>query len=311
MTPTEHPGGKPAATDERPVPAGIVLHRPEPALLAKLLAALDTPGRRLLLFVNGALSDDVETRLAQLADVATLRSSSNVGLGAGLNALCEQAMREGFAHLLLFDQDSQPDADLPRHLVDRMARETATGARLAVCAPRLTVPEGGHFRAIRYDWLDRAKGLALFAPTSGSLLSLAAFRAVGPFRADFFIGGIDVEWGLRATRKGYRSLIAGDLEMPHRWGTPATKPTRWRPQILRHSPLRNYYYLRNAIACLRLTTAPRGWRLRYGGNLLAQIAVLVMFRGLDPGSRKAVLLAFRDGFSGRFGPAPRDIPADG
>jgi rhamnosyltransferase len=42
--------------------------------------------------------------------------------------------------------------------------------------------------------------------TSGSLLSLAAYTAIGPFREDFFIDHVDTEYCLRARLKHYRVI---------------------------------------------------------------------------------------------------------
>src|SRR4030095_5315976 len=43
--------------------------------------------------------------------------------------------------------------------------------------------------------------------TSGTLLSLNAYDAIGRFRDDFFIDGIDHEYCLRARAKRYRILL--------------------------------------------------------------------------------------------------------
>ena len=295
------------AQEAGPVAAGIVLYQPDPALLRALLAAIAAGGRRLFIAANGPLPEAAEAVLATLKDATILRSADNAGLGAGLNRLCERAAAEGRAELLLLDQDSEPAADLPEKLRQRMRQAQAAGMRVAAVAPRLIAPDGEHFRTIRYDWLDRDTGKALFAPTSGSLICLSAYEEIGPFRADFFIGGIDVEWGLRANRAGHVSLIAQDLDMVHRWGTATDPKARWRPQILRHSPLRNYYYLRNALICLRTGGAPSGWRLSYSFNLAAQVALLLLFHLFDRKMRHAVFRAIGDGMRGRLGPAPEGV----
>jgi GT2 family glycosyltransferase len=290
------------------VAAAVVLYRPDPPILDRQLQALTKSGCRLILFANGPLTAEVESRLARLPNAAILRSPENIGLGAGLNAVVAQAGREGFSHLFLLDQDSEPAAGLPQALLQRFRAEASKPGRpLALLAPRL-VPPDGSYRALRYHWRDKGRSEALFAPTSGSLLSLDAFHAVGPFREDYFVGGIDVEWGLRADRLGYRTVIAQDLSMPHRWGTPSEQ-ARNEPQILRHSPLRNYFYIRNAMDCILRSPAPMRWRARQALVLAGQIARLKAAGQGRSSHLKVVGPALRDGWRGRLGPAPAEISA--
>ncbi len=106
------------------VPAAIVLHHPDIALLDAQLTALTTGGRRLIFFANGSLHETIETRLAQLENAVILRSPGNVGLGEGLNAVVRQAADEKFEHLLLLDQD-QPRCLSRRNHIWRLMIEDA------------------------------------------------------------------------------------------------------------------------------------------------------------------------------------------
>ena len=183
---------------QRTVPAAIVLYRPDALLLEKQLAALERNGRRLILYANGPLDAAIARRFARLPNAVMLGSPVNLGHGEGLNAVARQAIAEGFSHLLLLDQDSEPSSDLPERLREQLAAAEQQNGRLAAIGPLLVPPPGEGYRAIRYQWRDARRGEALFLPTSGTLLALDAFARIGAFRADYFIGGIDVEWGLRA-----------------------------------------------------------------------------------------------------------------
>jgi len=297
-------------TDFRPIPAATVLYRPDAAQLNALLRALDREGRRLFLFVNGPLDEIIETEIAGLAHARVIRSAENVGLGAGLNAVCEAADAEGFAHVLLFDQDSAPEPGLAGALFGRFSTLEGAGARPAVLGPLLVTPPEGNYRPVRYFWRQRVAGTVDFVPTSGSLISLAAWRAIGPFRADYFVGGIDVEWGFRAWRFGYACLVAQDIRMVHRWGAEETNDQRSTPQILRQSDARTYLYLRNGVDCMRLPYIPRRWKGRFALTLAAQIGVLLSARGFAASTRSLIWRAFRDGWRDELGPLPRDLTPD-
>lgn len=283
--------------------AAVVLYRPDPVLLSRLVEGLR--GTRLFAFSNGELEADASRALAG-ADLCLITSSSNVGLGCGLNRVMDAALHEGFTHVLLLDQDSEPTSGLLAALAGRMRELERTGERIAVLAPDLVPPDEGFYKPIRYEWrgAPRSEGLAAvdFAPTSGSLVSAAAFRDIGAFRADFFIAGIDVEWGFRAWSKGWSSLVATTLPMPHRWGEAVSEGELGKPQILRHAPVRNYYYARNVVATAKLRHVPAAWRFRSCAALTAQIG-LMMFNG-PPGGLMPIWAGLRDGLAGRLGPAP-------
>ena len=75
-----------------------------------------------------------------------------------------------------------------------------------------------------------------------------------------------------------------------------------KAQILRHAPIRNYYYARNVIAVARLAHVSPVWRIRSLAALGAQIG-LIALKGA-PGGLTPIWAGLRDGFAGRLGPAP-------
>jgi rhamnosyltransferase len=171
----------------------------------------------------------------------------------------------------------------------------------------LTPPPGESFLPIRYDRRAGAGDAALsavdFLPTSGTLVKVAAWRAVGPFRADYFVDGIDVEWCFRAWSRGQACVLAEQVAMSHRWGHAEEEGGRL-PQILRQSRLRSFYYLRNASHGLRLAHFPPGWKIKTALRLVAQAGLLVLRGGAPLRTLPLVGRAFRDGLGGRLGPAP-------
>ncbi len=90
--------------------------------------------------------------------------------------------------------------------------------------------------------------------------------------------------------------------MPHRWGEAVSADELGKPQILRHSRLRNYYYARNVVATARLRHVPWRWRAKSCAALAAQIAVLAA-KGAS-GSLEPVRAGLADGLRGRLGAAP-------
>lgn len=285
------------------VPAATVLYQPDQDLLNGLLGPLERDGRKLYIFVNGPIEDVIEARLATLPDAVVIRSTTNVGLGAALNEIMMRAASDGFKYILLFDQDSTPSSELPELLLAQIISRDPADRPLAAVGPRLVPPQNSSYKPLPYAWSNRRKHEVYFLPTSGSLISIPVWLEVGPFRADYFIGGIDVEWGLRANGYGFASVVASDVSLVHRWGLPTDDNSRNVPQILRQSDLRKYYYIRNAVDCLRQPFAPLGWKLRYSANLAAQLIILMGARHFSKNMRNLIAQSFVAGLKGRLGPA--------
>jgi rhamnosyltransferase len=291
-------------------PAAIVLYNPIVEILGELLAAINRDNRRLFIFVNGPLAPSAERLLTSLPNVNIERSPENVGLGAGLNAVMTSADREGFQHILLFDQDSTPSGSMASALLDRFVALDRPPHPLAALGPRLTPPKEGNYVPIRYwrrQGRNRVSGSVDFLPTSGSLVSLAAWRIVGPFRSDYFIGGIDVEWGYRCWALGFASVVADDIAMTHRWGREDPEGQGGGSQILREDDRRIYYYVRNTADGLGLPYMPFRWKARQTATLVGQVLLVLISKRRAKHSAKLFARAFRDGRQGRLGVAPDDL----
>jgi len=86
------------------------------------------------------------------------------------------------------------------------------------------------------------------AITSGNMLNLELYKENGPCREDFFIDFVDIEYCLRAKKKGLRVTTLDSVVMEHHIGKPR--------KVLfftttNHPPSRRYYITRNRIAVWR------------------------------------------------------------
>jgi rhamnosyltransferase len=292
---------------------GTVLFRPDAELLARLLKPLSSEGCEIYIYVNGQLEASAEAVLSAFAIVNLIRSNDNIGHGAGLNALVAAAAERGHTSIILFDQDSTPDFGFAHLLADRFAAlgKEKWKTRLGAVGPLLVPPAGSDFLPIRY-WRRAARageppGSVEFLPTSGTLVSVAAWQAVGPFREDYFIGGIDVEWGYRARAMGWASVVADDIQMLHRWGEERGNQHFVRSQFLRQPAPRVYYYIRNAVDGMRLPHMPWSWKWRQATRMASQIGLGLVSRSQSSVSPKLVWRALSDGYTGRLGPSPPEI----
>jgi rhamnosyltransferase len=289
-------------------PAATVLYEADPELLDKLLSALWHPKRLVYIYANGPTSPDIDGILNTYDNLHVIRSAQNEGHAVGLNAIMDKAFHDGAKHIVLFDQDSTPELDFVDKLSAAFETCKITRPALAAVGPKLVPPAGEDYLPIRYEWRGAQNSDSFrdvfFLPTSGTLVSIAAWRDVGRFREDYFIGGIDVEWGLRALDRGYRSAVAMQLPLVHRWGIEGRGTSGARHQFMRQPTYRLYLYVRNTAHTLTLPHVPWTWKVRHSVRLLAQIAVSGLLQRRLTSSAKIFGRAIQDGWRARLGPPP-------
>lgn len=290
--------------------AVIITHHPEPGLdLAGHVTALREQEARVLLVDNGSTAQEL-TQLKRLVGepgVDLLANPENRGLAAALNQGVEWAEMHGFEWLAVFDQDSRIAPGYFRAMQGAVAVHPQS-ERLAIIAPRLW-----------HDQLQRSDSFAVpeadpnlpYAPawqaiTSGSLMPVRLFKAVGPFRADFFIDYVDHEFCLRCRQRGWLVIEARGALLQHRLGTPVQHRLGWmRPVVTHHPPLRHYYRARNRMAVYRQYGGfDLYWLARDLKETLRNYAKLVLFEKQRGAKLAAILRGCWHGLTGRMGVAP-------
>ncbi|SFK17393.1 glycosyltransferase family protein [Falsiroseomonas stagni] len=298
------------------IAAGIVLFHPAPALLEESLAALEASVTRVYLFLNAPLdaaARAVLDRPGRRAPVL-LGDGSNQGLGVAYNRMAAVARAEGFEALLLLDQDSSPPSAMVAALRGARARLIAAGECPAVVGPMPVAARGCGCKAPRAFRRGAAAPVAGAVPlefviSSGSLIDLAAFEAVGWFREDFFIDAVDIEWCLRAWAGHFSCWMLATMPMPHRLGSGVLRVPLLGLRLARQPPRRLYTHARNQVAMLRLASVPVAWKCRAALTIAAQ-SVLYAAAGRSWQALRAFFLGVTDGMRDRLGPVARDFGRD-
>ena len=258
----------------------------------------------LIVVDNG--SDQAERRMLRslLQDdtsIELIQNDENLGVGVALNQAAARALELEKAWLLCMDQDSQAGEDL----LAQLGRIHAT------------YPHHACVGMIGSNYVD-ATGRPAFgcrdpkAPcqqvptviTSGSLLSLEAYRCAGPFREDFFIDSVDHEYCLRLRSCLFEVAISCTPLLNHALGNQVRyRVPFFRLAVSHHSPLRRYYMTRNRLALARAYF--RCEPLWVGRDLAMMLFELCFVLLLEPG-RGLKLRAFLTGLGhGLWGPMGR------
>lgn len=290
------------------VTAVVVTHRPDLSLTRPLLTALADQCEHVVVVDNGPGGSELEEACAAVgAELVTL--GGNVGIARAQNVGIDRARALGATAVLLSDQDSLPAPDMVARLrsavaagvgaVGPVSGDTRSRTETMVYAPGRWGPRRAHLDGTR----DGAVEVA-FLLASGCLIPIPVLDAVGPMNEEYFIDHVDLEWGLRARRAGYRLLAVTDAHLAHRLGDRLTKLPGRTQEVHVHAPVRNYYLTRNTLLLIR--SGLLGWRWSLGYTLW--LAKFVAFNALlaAPRRQRARYLAagLRDGLLGRTGAAP-------
>ena len=301
-----------------PVCAVIVTYYPDEAFGTRL-AVISQQVAHTVMVDNGSPRGTVDG-LAALTNerVQLVANGENKGVAAALNRGLEEALARGFTWAVTFDQDSRPAEGMVAGLLAAgLEPSSRVAAPVAVVGPVIVdenVPDAPYLflRAHpRFSLLPQrvggAEGLedVTFVITSGALLNLTVFDALGGYREDLFIDYVDTDYCLRAGRAGYRVAVSADATLFHHRGE-RRRVKRWgrtfRPTF--YSPTRYYYLARNGV----LTA--RAHALRFPHWFLFDVAAMLnnfVRLGLENNRRAKVRAAWqglRDGLRGRGGPRP-------
>jgi len=202
------------------------------------------------------------------SQVTIINNPGNIGLSAALNVGILEAKKQGADMVTLFDQDTL----LPDDFLQNMLKYI--NAYQGVKKPALFSPVFFNHVTDDYGSIINFKPFRLirskpdkqklvthpqYVITSGSFIPISVLDDVGLMREELFIDFVDIEWCLRARAKGYSIVSFPQVEMAHHLGDSSVSFMGTNYPI--HSPLRMYYYFRNAMYLYRLLEIDWNWRV--------------------------------------------------
>lgn len=282
------------------------------ALLRECLQALQKQTRPIdtILVVDNASTDDTRQMLARdFPDVSVLALDQNVGGAGGFHAGMKQAMHEGFNWLWLMDDDGRPATDCLQRLLSHAPQND-------ILVPLQQDSDG---RAYGFSiWRNRqndvteaiSKGQEFASDVPifhfvGPLIARTLVERIGLPRKEFFIWFDDIEYALRAYKKGQAKVkfvteavffhdFGGKARTVHFLGRPSIR--RWQP------PWKEYYGARNYLYALSRNRCRPGDLLHY--FIAIQLRGIIGDLMYEPDRVQRVRLRLRgiaDGALGRLG----------
>lgn len=246
--------------------------------------------------------------VAAAYDCHFIANPRNLGVAEAQNLGLRVAQQEGCAYALLLDQDSVLEPDTLAVLVRQMESLKQAGDRVAAVGASYVDPRNG----MRYPFarLSNMRMKEVWPQiggaaecdiliSSGCLICLDALADVGLMDSSLFIDYVDFEWCRRAVFKGYKVFAVADAHMHHTIGDRSFQALGRTFNL--HSPVRQYYFIRNALLFMRRPYLSLQWRLHLVYRVLGQLALFGLFAPERARRLGWMLRGLSDGLIGRDG----------
>lgn len=290
---------------------------PDPARLEEQLRALGGQVDRIIVVDNGS-DPPVEKLVGKFSGldrerVRIIALPENQGIARGLNAGIAEARAGGAEFVVLLDHDSVPAPDMVELMVASYRRHTAQpgATRIAAMGPRVKdLRDAREYPFIRLGWF-RNRHLRCGGPgdevvdcdfliSSGTLLPVAAFDAVGAFEEGLFIDSVDREWCFRARARGFTLKGVCAAQLDHRLGD-HRRCVAGGIELVVHSPTRLYYMTRNRMLLYQRAYVPLKWKLKDFLRVLAKFAATLLLVAPRAEYARMTWWAIRDALARRGG----------
>lgn len=298
-----------------------VAFNPNPERFAAQLSALLDQVDQIIVVDNGS-QPSVADILQQLSRaqpdfkgsrVKLIPLQDNQGVARGFNIGAREARSHGADFVLLLDHDSVPAPSMVSLLVAGYQRCIAVpgSQRVAAVGPRVNDLRDPHeYPFIRLGWLhnrhvrcgDSDQGVIAcdFLISSGSLIALEVFAAVGDFDEALFIDSVDLEWCCRARARKFALYGVCAALLDHRLGDHRRVFVKVIKLVV-HSPARIYYMTRNRLLLYQRPYMPLKWKLKDLMRVLAKFTATMLLVAPRFEYARMTLRAIRDGVARRGG----------
>lgn len=233
------------------IAASIVTYNPLVEKLKQNIEAIINQVDMVIIVDNGSLCCKAIKTLINDIDGSKIylkELGSNKGIASALNVAAGCAYDGGFDWLITLDQDSVAPLNLTEVYLKFSEMENA-----AVLAPLIQYDNGvieNNFH--NEDGIQKVEKCI----TSASMIKLSVWKSVGGFDDKMFIDYVDFDYCLTVREHGYCIYCCEAAVLQHELGKSETKklflvagPSKIK--VYNHSPLRTYYYTRNALYYIR------------------------------------------------------------
>ncbi len=220
--------------------AGIVLYNSNIEIVKNNIKSIQSTGLidKIILVDNGSCNiNEVKQLYCEEKFVILIENTENQGIATALNQMCEVAFKDSQSKLITLDDDSI----IPSELI-KAYKEYPICSDTGIITCRIEDRNYGRMHTQKSEGIEEID----FCISSGSLLNLNAWKAIGGFCESLFIDGVDFDICIRLRKAGYTIKRLNYVCLNHEIGH--GKKVRILGHdafVLNHSKIRLYYITRN------------------------------------------------------------------
>lgn len=228
------------ASNKKSVAATVIVYNSEKEVLTNIDTYVNQVDKIYVIDNSEQIIDKLISLIQCEPKVEYHWMKGNKGIAAALSKAAQLATDAGYDYLLMMDDDSQLTGNTVMDMSNYIAQYEFP-ERIGI----VTAQSDPNIRS-------NLAHSVWYTITSGSLLNLKAYQYCGPFMEELFIDGVDHEYCYRLRKFNYEIIILNYVFMSHQMGS-AQELKIFNKVIYKwssHSPLRNYYLVRNFLFIL-------------------------------------------------------------
>lgn len=273
----------------------VVLFQPEASVRDNISSYIEDIDKLYILDNSEHYNELLISKLQCDSRIKYICMNGNKGLAKALSEGCNLAKKEGYEYVLTMDQDSQFEDGAVRKLIGYM--ETHKEYSI-VGANAKSIDESGNVLYIRKSGKEIRE--VYWNMTSGSLMNLGDYFEAGGFDEELFIGGIDIDIGIKLHLANKKIGVLEDAIILQRFGN-SEERTLFGKKV--------YVYFGNDINCYYYNRNDMYLRKKYGKKIWKQTGVkfwkgfvkTLLYEDRKLHRLKIKLKAYRDGINKRLG----------
>jgi rhamnosyltransferase len=277
--------------------AVVVTYNPPPALMGNI-AAVAAQVQHIVVIDNGS-SCETEPYLRALEarkQCTLVRNHQNLGIAAALNLGMKYALEAGYDWIATFDQDSRASDGFIAQMLETYQQATHP-EKVAIVSPTYVDRESDTQQPI----MRARDGENLVTMTSGNMLPASAVRELGWFDESLYMDYVDIEFCLRARRKG-TLILQSPAVLFHSCGRLTQHRLFGRGfGASNHSAKRRYYMTRNRVRLMMTYAGDWPWLWREIRMMAAEAVKIVLVEDDKWRKFQAMAAGMADAVRGKMG----------
>ncbi|GAB3998163.1 glycosyltransferase family 2 protein [Spirosoma daeguense] len=217
--------------------AGVVVLYNNPKIVQNIETYLSQIDTLFIVDNSDIFQEPLINELKRKPAVQYIQNAGNQGIAQALNQAAERAIDQGYDYLLTMDDDSGAPTNMIVEMMQFIESQPSPN--------QIGILSAAHARSTYHT--DKPTAV-FYTMTSGNLLNLKAYQAVGSFREDFFIDHVDHDYGLRLGKAGYTIIELPGIHLYQLVGEPGKK---WGVNYVSRQPVRQYYMVRNGLILVK------------------------------------------------------------